>query len=185
MKKLIWVALLGATFLPCHAQVRKMTLQASGLTCSMCSNAINKSLGSIDGVAAVRSNIKSSSFEISIKDGAQVTFDQIRKKVEDAGFFVAGLEAVVNFSDVKAVNDAHARVDGSVYHFLNIKDRQLNGEFRIKILDKGFVTAKEFKKGNAYTAMACYKTGVAGSCCSAYGVAPGERVYHVTLIEAP
>lgn len=185
MKKLIWVALLGATFLSSHAQVRKIFLQASGLTCSMCSNAINKSLSSLEGVTAVRANIRTSSFEIALSEGSSVSFDQVRKRVEDAGFFVAGLEAIVLFSHTAVTNDSHVRVAGAVFHFLHVRDQELNGEFRIKVLDKGFVTAKEFKKGNAYTAMECYRTGVAGSCCSSYGLTPGERIYHVTLIDAP
>lgn len=44
---------LGAT-----AQISKVTLQASGLTCSMCSNSINKSLRSVDYVEKVMANIK-------------------------------------------------------------------------------------------------------------------------------
>lgn len=185
MKKLIWVALLGATFLPSHAQVRKMYLQASGLTCSMCSNAINKSLSSLEGVSSVKANIRTSSFEIALSEGSAVSFDQIRKKVEDAGFFVAALEASVLFTHARAANDTHARVAGTVFHFLHVREQDLDGEFRIKVLDKGFVTAKEFKKGNAYTAMECYRTGVAGTCCSSYGLTPGERIYHVTLTDAP
>ena len=185
MRKLFWVALFGVTFLTSHAQVRKIFLQASGLTCSMCSNAINKSISSLEGVSSVKANIRTSSFEINLKDGSSVSFDQIRKRVEDAGFFVAGMEAMVQFDSTKAANDTHVRVDGTVFHFLHVRDQELTGEYRIKILDKGFVTAKEFKKGNAYTAMECYRTGVAGSCCSSYGLSPGERIYHVTLIDAP
>ena len=39
-------------------QVTKVSIQASGLTCSMCSNAINKSLRSLDFVDKVDANIK-------------------------------------------------------------------------------------------------------------------------------
>ncbi|MFM2326393.1 MAG: hypothetical protein RIR31_595, partial [Bacteroidota bacterium] len=49
------------------AQITKVSLQASGLTCSMCSNAINKSLKSLDFVDRVDANIKNSTFDILIK----------------------------------------------------------------------------------------------------------------------
>lgn len=180
MKKiLIIVALLGTSLV--QAQVKKIILQASGLTCSMCSNAINKSIQTIDAVETVKANIKSSAFEVTIKPGAIVNFDQIKKKVEDAGFFVARMEALVSFDQVKVVDDSHVAAAGMVFHFLNSKNQLLNGDHLIRILDKGFVTAKEFKKGERYTGMACYKTGVAGSCCSSFGLKPGTRIYHISI----
>lgn len=163
------------------AQIRKITLQASGLTCSMCSNAINKSLKSLDAVEQVKSIISTSSFEVVIKPGMDVNFDLIRKKVEDAGFFVARMEALMSFNQIKVESDSHVTVAGMVLHFLNSKSQLLNGEHTVRVLDKGFVTAKEFKKGERFTGMACYKTGVAGGCCSSFGLKPGTRIYHISI----
>ena len=50
------------------AQVTKVSLQASGLTCSMCSNAINKALKSLDFVDKVEADIKNYTFEILFKN---------------------------------------------------------------------------------------------------------------------
>jgi copper chaperone CopZ len=179
MKKIFLIAAIFFSALS-EAQIRKITLQASGLTCSMCSNAISKSLKSLDAVEQVNSLIQSSSFEVIIKPGREISFDLIRKKVEDAGFFVARMEALISFDHVKVVDDSHVSVAGMIMHFLNSKSQELNGEHTVRILDKGFVTAKEFKKGERYTAMSCYKTGVAGSCCSTFGLKPGTRIYHVS-----
>ena len=163
------------------AQVKKVSLQASGLTCSMCSNAINKALKSLDFVDHVDANIKNSTFDISIKPDREVDFDLIKKKVEDAGFFVADFYATIHFSDAKAVNDQHLVVSNHTYHFLNIKDQLLDGDKTIRFLDKGFVSAKEFKKNNAFTKMECYKTGMAAECCKKDGLANGTRIFHVTI----
>ena len=57
------------------AQISTVNLQASGLTCSMCSNSINKALKSVDYVADVKANIKNSTFEISFKPNAKVDLD--------------------------------------------------------------------------------------------------------------
>ena len=164
-----------------HAQITKVTLQASGLTCSMCSNAINKSLKSIEFVDKVEANIKSSSFDISFKPGAKVDYDRLKKKVQDAGFFVAKLEANINFDNVAIANDSHIELDGITYHFIGTKDQTLNGNKTIRILDKGFVPAKEYKKNGKYTLMECYKTGVAGGCCAKDGLAAGTRIFHVSI----
>lgn len=164
-----------------QAQVTKVSLQASGLTCSMCSNSINKSLKSLDYVEKVMANIKSSTFDITFKPGAAVNFDQLKKKVEDAGFFVANLTATVQFSNLVVEKDGHYTVAGMNIHFLNAKGQVLNGEQAIQVVDKGYVSAKAFKKNQLYTQMECYKTGVAGHCCKKPGLEEGSRIFHVTI----
>ena len=166
-----------------NAQVKKVTVQASGLTCSMCSNSINKSLKTLPFIDKVVANIKTSSFDISFKPNLVVDFDQIKKKVEAAGFFVARFTALVDFEKQKVENDEHVILQNTTYHFLNVKDQELTGDMTIQLLDKGYVSAKDFKKNAAYTKMNCYKTGVAGDCCKQMkSVSPGSRIFHVTLV---
>ncbi len=167
--------------LSASAQVSKVTLQASGLTCSMCNNAISKALKTLPFAQSISSDIGNASFDISVKPGSKVSFDDIKKKVEGAGFSVASMKAVVHFDDQKIVNDGHINAGGMTFHFLNVKDQLLNGDKTIQILDKGFVSAKAFAKNAVYTKMECYKTGVAGSCCAKEGLVTGTRIYHVTI----
>lgn len=181
MNKLFVIISLFAFFTGA-AQVKKVKLQASGLTCSMCSNAISKSLRTIPYINNVKPDISTSTFEITFNSDAAVNFDAIRQKVESAGFFVAGFEAIVHVEGLGVKNDTHANVAGMVFHFLNVKDEALNGDISVKLLDKGYVTAKQFKKGESLTRMGCYRSGVAGPCCSSFGLAPGTRIYHVTII---
>lgn len=139
------------------AQVTKVNIQASGLTCSMCSNSINKSLKTIDFVDNVKPNIKTSSFEITFKQGATVDFDKIKKKVEDAGFTVANFIAVVNFNNIQAKNNQPVKVGDKTFYIVNAKDQSLNGTKQVRIIDKGFVSNKEYKK---YTLAAVSGKGV-------------------------
>lgn len=164
-----------------QAQISKVSLQASGLTCSMCSNAINKSLKTVDYIDKVMANIKTSTFEISFKPGATIDFDQLKKKVEDAGFSVASMKATVNFNNVKIEKDQHLGYAGLTLHFLNGKGEILNGERSVQVVDKGYVSAKDFKRNQLFTKMDCYKTGLAGTCCSKSGMAAGSRIFHVTI----
>ena len=99
MKKLVFFLLFCFTMFWVKAQVSSVSIQASGLTCSMCSNSINKAIQSLDYVKDVEADIKNSSFEITFKDPSKVNFDQLKKKVEDAGFFVARFEAVITFGN--------------------------------------------------------------------------------------
>ena len=180
MQKLLVVFLL-LFFIKADAQVTKVSLQASGLTCSMCSNAINKSLKSLDVVENVKADVSASTFEITFKSGSLVDFDLLKKKVEDAGFFVASMIVTLNVNQVEVSNEAHVDISGTMYHFLNTEKKQLNGEANFKILDKGFVSAKEFKKNSKLTSMTCYQTGYMGACCKDKNTKLGTRIYHVTI----
>ena len=145
------------------AQVSKVTIQASGLTCSMCSNSINKSLKTIDFIQNVNPNIQTSSFEITFKPGAAVDFDKLKKKVEDAGFTVASFIAVVNFNNVEVKANQPVKIGDKTFYILNMKDQSLNGAKQVRIVDKGFLSAKDFKKNTLATP------------------ATGNGVYNVTI----
>ena len=128
------------------SQVTRVNLQASGLTCSMCSNAINKALKSLDFVEKVETNIKTSTFEIFFKPNSKVDFDRLKSKVEGAGFSVADFKATIQFANVKIKSDEAVVVGDKKLRFVNVKEQVLNGPKTVKVVDRGFVSAKESKK---------------------------------------
>ncbi len=157
--------------LSASAQFKSATLQASGLTCAMCSNAINKSLKTLSFIEKVETDLNKSSFEITFKEGTDINFDQLRKKVEDAGFSVAKLQIVTTFNNVSVQNEQAVTVGGKQLYFLAVKNQQLSGQKVITIVDKNFLPAKEYKKYATQTKAESFKTGEA----------KGVRVYHVTI----
>ncbi len=132
-----------------NAQVTKVSLQASGLTCSMCSNSINKALKTLDFVDKVDADIKTYTFEISFKENSSVDFDMIKKKVEGAGFTVSGFVATILFNNVQSIKGQPLIIEDKTFLFVNTNDQTLNGEKEVKVLDKGFVSPKEYKR-NAF-----------------------------------
>ncbi len=154
-----------------EAQVQQVTIQASGLTCSMCSNAINKALKSLEFVDKVDANIKNSTFDIFFKSGSSADFDKLKMKVEDAGFFVANFTVNLHFENIAITNDAPVTVGTNVFYFINVKNQTLYGNKTIRLLDKGFISAKEFKKNLNLTKMTTNKTGEEN----------GKRIFHVTI----
>ena len=163
------------------AQITRATLQATGLTCAMCSNAINKALEKVPFVESVRSDIKNSAFNMVFRNGSTVDIDALKEAVEGAGFSVGSLKITGNFSEQQLSADHHFRVGELNFHFLGTEGKLISGEQTLTILDKDFVTAKEFKKLKSSTRHACYEAGTAGSCCISEGIAEGERVYHVRI----
>ena len=180
MKNIIFISLLFYTAAT-NAQVKKVSLQASGLTCSMCSRAIYKALQSVDFVEKVDANIKNSTFELTFVHNTDVDFDKLKKKVEDAGFFVAAFWATIHFDNLKIKNDSTVETTGKYLMFLDVADQELNGDKTVKILDKGYVSAAEYKRNSALTTKDCYKTGIADATCTENGIVKGSRIYHVTI----
>lgn len=82
-------------------QITTAELQVTGLTCSMCSQATEKSLRTLDFVEAIEPDLNKNLFAITFKKDKAVNIDQIRKKVEAAGFSVGNLTAVFNFNNTR------------------------------------------------------------------------------------
>lgn len=147
----ISIAMMLSTATMC--QVTGVSLKTSGLTCSMCSNAINKALKTLGCVDKVDADISNYTFEISFKEGSEIDFDRIKSKVEGAGFSVAGFTAMMRFKNEQLSSDSAVKVGSMTIYFLNPPATVLNGTHQVKILNKGYVSAKEFRKKNilAYT----------------------------------
>ena len=181
MKKIIFLFVLAVITSTLQAQFSRATLQASGLTCAMCSKAVKVALEKVPFVQEVKVDIKSQQYNLVFKESNNVDFDALSKAVEDAGFSVASLKATGNFSNVKAIKDSHAEVAGLNLHFLNGNNENLAGERTVTIVDKNFLSAKEFKKYATASKHACVQTGKADDCCTKEGVAANTRVYHVII----
>lgn len=181
MKKWI-LAIAAITFsMLSEAQFSEATLQASGLTCSMCSKAVKVALEKVPFVQEVKVNIRNQEYSLTFKESIDVEFDALKNAVEDAGFSVASLKIKANFSNLKIQKDKHVQVGGKNFHFLNGNNEVLNGERTISIVDKNFVSAKEFKKHSNGSKMECVESGKASGCCTSDGIQADARVYHVII----
>ncbi|OLY91956.1 Copper chaperone CopZ [Cnuella takakiae] len=180
MKKIL--SLIASFFLAfgANAQVQEARLQASGLTCSMCSKAVLNALQKIPFVQKVDVDIDKQEYTLAFKAGAAVDPDALSGAVEDAGFSVAKLDLTAKLDPQKVEKDKHITIGGKTYHFLNAKGQELPATATFKVVDKSFVSEKEFKKVSSLSSMACVITGKMETCCTK---APGAaaRVYHVML----
>ncbi len=163
------------------AQFTKADLQATGLTCAMCSNAIYKALVALPFIEKVKPDIKNSAFHIEFKKEPTFEIDAIKRAVEDAGFSIGSFKITGNYDGLKVANDQHVSIGNDVFHFLDISEQSLSGEKTITVVDKDYLTTKQFKKFSSATDMACIKTGKAADCCMKAGVASGTRIYHATI----
>ena len=135
-KKNIVLVLIVALFSTAgFAQISKAEIIATGLTCSMCSNAINKQLQSLPEAVNVETDLNTNTFTVTLKEGNKLTPATFKEKVEKAGFFIGSLvltvpSETVNKSPYVIVKD------------ITSKSKQI----KVQVLDKGYVVDKEFKK---------------------------------------
>lgn len=179
MKKFLFISMLVFS-IPVMAQIKSASLTASGLTCSMCSKAIYKSLSQVPTVKTVQVDIKNSRYNIQFKEDVTVKLDDIKKAVADAGFAVASMQVTANFNNVEIANDTHIVLAGSNFHFLAVTKQILNGDKTFTIVDKNYLSPATFKKYSKYSTMKCVETGMMESCCAKNG-STNNRIYHITL----
>jgi copper chaperone CopZ len=146
MKKILFGSLLIFTSVVTKAQITRAELTATGLTCSMCSKATYTQLTSIPEVEKIDTDLNNTTFILYFKSGSRINVADIRKKVEDAGFSVGELLVVFSFANQKAENNSSFTQDHIKYTFMDTKPAILTGEVKVKLLDKGFLTEKEYKK---------------------------------------
>ena len=146
MKKLLTITLLLFITTIATSQIIRAELTATGLTCSMCSKATYNQLISIAEVEKVEPDLNNTTFIIHFKSNTPVTISNLKKKVEDAGFAVGELVVLFKLDKQVAENNTSFLLDNNTYTFMDTKSSTLSGEVKLKILDKGFVVDKEYKK---------------------------------------
>ena len=146
MKKILIISLLLFASVIVNAQIIRAELTATGLTCSMCSKATFKQLSSISEVEKVEPDLNNTAFILYFKKGSSVNVSSLKEKVEEAGFAVGELVVVFNFKNQQAENNKSFTQNNVTYTFMDTKSGILAGEAKVKILDKGYVIDKEYKK---------------------------------------
>ncbi|HVG42678.1 MAG TPA: heavy-metal-associated domain-containing protein [Chitinophagaceae bacterium] len=181
MKQIFSILLVLFLTVSAKAQITSVSLQASGLTCSMCSKAVKLALEEVSFVDKVQVDIKNQQYNLSFKKDNEIDFDALSKAVEDAGFSVAKLKVVANVDNIQLEKDKHIKIGDQYFHFLNAKAQRLQGSTAFSIVDKSFLSAKDFKRQSSLTKMPCMLTGRAEACCTKDGVKEQTRVYHAII----
>ena len=181
MKTALLSLLIGIFSFSAQAQVTKVSLQASGLTCSMCSKAVLTALQKIPFVEKEQVDIKDQQYHITFSNQEAISFDALTQAVEDAGFSVAAFVVSADLTALQLQKDQHLKIGNQFFHFLNAKDQKLEGSASFTIVDKSFTTEKKHKKYSSMSRMDCVKTGKSSGCCTSEGVTEGTRIYHAIL----
>jgi len=118
-----------------NAQISKVEIIATGLTCSMCSNAINKQLKSLPNVLNIETDLNTNTFTVYLAESNTANPKIFKDSVEKAGFFIGSLVITTTANTVS--KEPYILID---------KSDSTSGEVKVQVLDKGYITDKEFKK---------------------------------------
>jgi copper chaperone CopZ len=146
MKKILSAAIFLIINSYSFSQIKKAELTATGLTCSMCSNAINKAFKALPEVETVDIDLNKNLFIITLKKGNTLTPKTFKDKVEKAGFFIGSLILTMPFDNFAAADNSVLTANNATYTFIDSNNQILKADKKVKVLDKGFVTQKEYKK---------------------------------------
>ncbi|MFL9830429.1 heavy metal-associated domain-containing protein [Flavobacterium sp. ST-87] len=164
---IVLMLLIGMT--SSYAQISKAEITATGLTCSMCSNAINKQLKAMPEVEKVMIDLNSNTFVVNFKKNSLITPQDLKHNIEKTGFFVGSMILTMNAENVKPKDNSSFKNETGTYVFVNPVTKPEGDKLRLKILNSGFVTKKEYKK----TAKMLLKYSVSGK---------EEGIYYVKTI---
>ena len=165
------LSLLMVTCSTAFAQINKAEIIATGLTCSMCSNAIYKQLLRIPAIEKVETNLNTNTFTVYTKNENQLKPNELKENVEKSGFFIGSLIVYLP-SDSLKIQDMKTLIQGAtLYEFITDAAKINLVQTKVKLYDKGYVTAREFKKNNTKS-----------SSSWAIGSSPLE-VYHVKRMQ--
>ena len=128
-----------------NAQIVKAEIRATGLTCSMCSNAINKQLKTVPELVNVEIDLNSNTFTVTLKEGNELSPKIFKEKVEKAGFFIGSLVVTAKSNTITQssyimVNDKKSNaseIQFQVVDNMNINTYASNNEddFHIKMIN--------------------------------------------------
>jgi copper chaperone CopZ len=126
------------------AQFSQAKLQATGLTCALCSKAIHQALEKLPFVQKVSAQIKESAFEIALLPDSLVDPGQIRGAVEEAGFFVGALYLTLDAgAPLPTINKPYK--EGGSY-FCLLESTAKGGGRTYQVLNEPFLTEKAYAK---------------------------------------
>src|SRR5437764_4369182 len=81
------------------AQIKSVTLGVDGLTCSSCSYGVEQALRKLDFVKDVKTDLNGATATISFSNDKKISFDELVKKVYQAGFSVRLTNVVYHFDE--------------------------------------------------------------------------------------
>jgi copper chaperone CopZ len=146
MRQLLFILFLFAEISSVNGQIKHASIQAAGLTCAMCSNAIYRSLSALPFIEEVTPDVEHSSFFIHFKSDKDIHPEAMRAAVEEAGFSVAQFSISIRYNQIVMPSNKNLKIKNMTLNVINGEGVSLEQDVEFIFLDQGFLTDKRRKE---------------------------------------
>ncbi len=127
------------------AQFKTAKIGIDGLTCSMCSNSVEKLLLQLDFVESVKMDLNTNEAILFFHQKYKTDFKKVSQKIYDSGFSVREISTSLNF-DTISLNGNSFQVNGDKFYILSEEQTNISGERSFRFLDKNLINKKEYSR---------------------------------------
>ncbi|MEJ1242207.1 heavy metal-associated domain-containing protein [Chryseolinea sp. T2] len=129
------------------AQFKSATIGVDGLTCSMCSLSVEKSIRKLPFVKDVIIDLNTTVAVVEFSDASGVEMRKLIKSVRDAGFSVRDLSASFIWQGRKSFDGAKFIYEDNMYLILNEpKEVDQDAIINVTFLDRTFTQSNLYKQ---------------------------------------
>ncbi len=129
-----------------EAQLKRATLQVSGLTCALCAKTVQKALEKLSFVKEVKPDLNTQEYTLTFRTDKQISLEEIKGEVEDAGFSVARLQLVAAFETLPGEAQLPIKMGTLNFLFYNAANLQVKGDRTFTLVEKDFLSGKALSK---------------------------------------
>ncbi|MFB6373977.1 MAG: heavy-metal-associated domain-containing protein [Bradymonadaceae bacterium] len=133
---------------PAFAAVESYTIGVDGMACPFCAYGIEKKLKALDGVESLDIHIKKGTVDVHLKEGGEVTPDELKTAIKEAGF---------------KIRDLHVRGEASVEKQNGSAVAQFTDDFGLPITGTVSKTGKQTVRGKIVRKQGTWKLAVTRS----------------------
>ncbi len=128
-----------------QAQFVSANVEVAGLTCSLCSNSVEKSIRQLDFVQDIEVNLNDNISEVTFKPGKKVDIGALAQKVQDAGFSVMNMSALFKADQASAKSTDRFTYANDQYVLLDSTQKELRGQVQMKFVGDKFLSRTAYK----------------------------------------
>ena len=125
------------------AQIKWIDVGINGLTCSLCTRSVDRSISRLEFVDSVSMSLENTEGRIYVKDVEAIDLKRITKAIIDAGFSVRSVHLQFDFRDIRIDKDGFFSFKGQRYQWLQFKNDALPNDVALTLIDDGFLPKKE------------------------------------------
>lgn len=141
----IFLLVLSFGFIPkqSFAGLKWIDVGINGLTCSVCTRSVDRSLSRLEFVDSVAMSLENTEGRIYMKDVEVINLKRITKAITDAGFSVRFVRLQFDLRDTRIDKDGVFNFKGQQYQWLQFKASKVPNNIALMLVDEGFLPRKE------------------------------------------